>query len=42
MAITSSVTESMTSMVSDESDGVNAPSMYSLSNVVMVASYATP
>jgi hypothetical protein len=38
VAITSSVTESMTSMVSDESDGVNAPSMYSLSNVVMVAS----
>ncbi len=27
VAITSSVTESMTSMVSDESDGVNAPSM---------------
>ena len=35
VAITSSVTESMTSIVSVESDGVHAPSMYSLSNVVM-------
>ena len=29
-------------MVSDESDGVNAPSMYSLSNVVMSGKLATP
>ena len=37
VAITSSVTESMTSMVSVESDGVQAPSMYSFSNAVMAA-----
>jgi hypothetical protein len=36
VAMTPSVTESMTSMVSVESDGVHAPSMYSFSNVVMV------
>ena len=38
VAITSSETESTTSIVSVESDGVQAPSMYSLSKVVMLPS----